>query len=128
MATKAEFLEQHSLFKELTEEEIEALALITDEVRYENGAMVAYQGDVADSLYIVKSGRLYAEARKNDIENDSYVVKYQKLPGGRLFWRRLALCAQCASGQRQSRFAPGQSGHPADHQRHQLRPFSQPIP
>lgn len=75
MATKAEFLQQHALFKELTEEEIEALALITDEVRYENGAMVAYQGDVADSLYIVKSGRLYAETRKNDIEQDSYVVE-----------------------------------------------------
>ncbi len=85
MATKAEFLEQHSLFKELTEEEIEALALITDEVRYENGAMVAYQGDVADSLYIVKSGRLYAEARKNDIENDSYVVRTKNYLSGDYF-------------------------------------------
>ena len=85
MATKAEFLEQHPLFKELTEEEIEALAQITDEVRYENGAMVAYQGDVADSLYIVKSGRLYAEARKNDIENDSYVVSSQNYLTGDYF-------------------------------------------
>lgn len=85
MATKAEFLEQHPLFKELTEEEIEALALITDEVRYENGAMVAYQGDVADSLYIVKSGRLYAEARKNDIEQDSYVVNSKNYLTGDYF-------------------------------------------
>ncbi|MCA9955742.1 MAG: cyclic nucleotide-binding domain-containing protein [Ardenticatenaceae bacterium] len=85
MATKAEFLEQHPLFKELTEEEIEALAQITDEVRYENGAMVAYQGDVADSLYIVKSGRLYAEARKNDIENDSYVVSSKNYLTGDYF-------------------------------------------
>ncbi|MBK8903389.1 MAG: cyclic nucleotide-binding domain-containing protein [Anaerolineaceae bacterium] len=85
MATKAEFLEQHPLFKELTEEEIEALALITDEVRYENGAMVAYQGDVADSLYIVKSGRLYAESRKNDIENDSYVISSQNYLTGDYF-------------------------------------------
>ncbi len=85
MVTKAEFLAQHSLFKELTEDEIEALALITDEVRYENGAMVAYQGDVADSLYIVKSGRLYAEARKNDIENDSYVVNSKNYLAGDYF-------------------------------------------
>lgn len=74
MTTKAEFLQEHPLFKELYEDHIEALAKITDEIQYENGAMVAYQGDVADSLYIVKSGRLYAETRHNDIENNSYVV------------------------------------------------------
>ncbi|MAT95677.1 MAG: hypothetical protein CL608_00800 [Anaerolineaceae bacterium] len=74
MTTKAEFLQEHSLFQYLREEHIDALAKITDEIQYENGAMVAYQGDVADSLYIVKSGRLYAETRQNDIENGTYVV------------------------------------------------------
>lgn len=74
MADKVDFLQQHPLFQDLTEEQLEALAQITDELRYENGAMVAYQGDVADSLYIVKSGRLYAETRQNDIESGSYVV------------------------------------------------------
>ncbi len=74
MADKVDFLHQHPLFQDFTEEQIEALAQITDELRYENGAMVAYQGDVADSLYIVKSGRLYAETRQNDIESGSYVV------------------------------------------------------
>lgn len=75
MTTKAEFLQQHPLFKYLDEDHIEALAQITDEVQYENGGMVAYQGDVADKLYIVKNGRLYAETRQNDIANNSYVVQ-----------------------------------------------------
>ncbi|MEZ4593541.1 MAG: hypothetical protein R3D55_20720 [Chloroflexota bacterium] len=74
MTTKAEFLQQHPLFKYLNEDHIEALAQITDEVQYENGGMVAYQGDVASNLYIVKNGRLYAETRQNDIENNSYVI------------------------------------------------------
>lgn len=74
MTTKVEFLQQHQLFKRLSAEQVAALAQITDEVQYENGAMVAYQEDVADCLYIVKSGRLYAETRHNDIENDSYVT------------------------------------------------------
>ncbi|MCA9899226.1 MAG: hypothetical protein H6654_18990 [Ardenticatenaceae bacterium] len=74
MTTKAEFLQQHPLFKYLEEDHIEALAQITDEVQYENGGMVAYQGDVASSLYLVKNGRLYAETRQNDIANNSYVV------------------------------------------------------
>lgn len=75
MMTKAEFLQEHPLFQYLREEHLDALAQITDEIQYENGAMVAYQGDVADSLYIVKNGRLYAETRHNDIQNNSYVVE-----------------------------------------------------
>ena len=74
MMTKEEFLQQHQLFENLDEAYLAALAKITDEVQFENGAMVAYQGDVADCLYIVKSGRLYTETRENDIQNNSYVV------------------------------------------------------
>ena len=85
MATKAEFLENHQLFKYLNEEQLAALAQITDEVQFENGAMVAYQGDVADCLYIVKSGRLYAETRENDIQNNSYVVKTNNYISGSYF-------------------------------------------
>lgn len=77
MVDKIEFLKQHPLFKRLNDEQITALAQITDEVQYENGAMVAFQGDVADCLYIVKSGRLYAETRQKDIQNGSYVVETQ---------------------------------------------------
>ncbi|VAW33574.1 hypothetical protein MNBD_CHLOROFLEXI01-2699 [hydrothermal vent metagenome] len=75
MVDKVEFLQQHQLFKKLNEEHIAALAQITDEVQYENGAMVAFQRDVADCLYIVKNGRLYAETRQNDIQSGSYVIE-----------------------------------------------------
>ncbi|MCP4416235.1 MAG: cyclic nucleotide-binding domain-containing protein [Chloroflexi bacterium] len=75
MVNKVDFLQQHQLFKNLDEEQIAALALITDEIQYENEAMVAFQGDVADCLYIVKSGRLYAETRQKDIQNGSYVIE-----------------------------------------------------
>ena len=85
MTTKAEFLQEHPLFQYLHEEHIDALAKITDEIQYENGAMVAYQGDVADSLYIVKSGRLYAETRQNDIQNNSYVVETENYLAGSYF-------------------------------------------
>ena len=86
MTSKAEFLQQHPLFENLDEGHIDALAQITDEVQYENGAMVAYQGDVANSLYIVKSGRLYAEKRQPDIENNSYVVETADYLAGAYFF------------------------------------------
>ena len=85
MMTKVEFLQQHPLFERLTAEHIEALANITDEVQYENGAMVVYQGDVADCLYIVKNGRLYAETRQNDIQNNTYVVETTNYLAGHYF-------------------------------------------
>ena len=83
--TKEEFLQQHQIFENLSESHIAALAQITDEVQYENGAMVAYQGDVADCLYIVKNGRLYAETRENDIQNNSYVVETENYISGNYF-------------------------------------------
>lgn len=85
MTSKEAFLQQHPLFESLTEEHVAALAQITDEVQYENGGMVAYQGDVADCLYIVKSGRLYAETRQNDIEQNSYVVETEDYLAGSYF-------------------------------------------
>lgn len=85
MVDKADFLQQHPLFRDLTQEEIAALAQITDEIMYEDGAMVAYQGDVADCLYIVKSGRLYAETRQRDIEDESYVTQSENYITGSYF-------------------------------------------
>lgn len=61
MTTKLEFLAQHPLFNTLDEEELEELAEITGEYEYQDGAIVAYQRDIADSLIILKDGRLYAE-------------------------------------------------------------------
>lgn len=62
MTTKLEFLAQSSLFYALDEAELRALASISNEYEYEDGAVVAYQRDVADSLYIVRTGRLFARA------------------------------------------------------------------
>jgi len=82
MADKVEFLKQHPLFEYLSEDQVEALATIAAEREYENEAVVAYQGDVADRLYIVKSGRLYAETRKPDEEENLLVTESkQYLPG-----------------------------------------------
>ena len=58
MVSKVEFLGQLPIFSELYPEELEALAQITDEYEFEEGAPIAYQRDVADKFYIVRSGRL----------------------------------------------------------------------
>ncbi|MGH2536092.1 MAG: cyclic nucleotide-binding domain-containing protein [Candidatus Promineifilaceae bacterium] len=55
-----EFLKGLELFSGLEEEELEALAEIAAEYRVPAGAVVAYQRDVADCLYVVVGGRLYA--------------------------------------------------------------------
>lgn len=60
MTSKRDFLAKHSLFKELYDTELDALAAITEERDYPEGAVIAYQRDVADSLYIVKQGILLA--------------------------------------------------------------------
>ena len=58
---KYDFLAQLPLFDALTNDELAALDAITEEFEFDNGAVVAYQRDVADSLTIVKSGRLFAQ-------------------------------------------------------------------
>lgn len=62
VTSKREFLEQLPLFAALTEEELDGLAAITREYEFEDGAVIAYQRDVGNSLYVVKSGRLFARA------------------------------------------------------------------
>ncbi|MBP7998921.1 MAG: cyclic nucleotide-binding domain-containing protein [Chloroflexi bacterium] len=60
MTSKRNFLAQHPLFSELYEDELTVLAAITEEREYPEGAVVAYQRDVADGLYLVRSGHLLA--------------------------------------------------------------------
>lgn len=60
MTSKRDFLAQHPLFNELYDNELDALVAITEERDYPEGAVVAYQRDVGDSLYLVKSGLLLA--------------------------------------------------------------------
>ena len=60
MASKLDFLAQVPIFNTLTESELVALAQISQEYEFEEGAVIAYQRDVADSLYLVRNGRLFA--------------------------------------------------------------------
>jgi membrane protein YdbS with pleckstrin-like domain len=60
MTSKREFLEKLPLFKNLDGEALDALASLAREYEFERGAVLAYQRDVADKLYIVRRGRLFA--------------------------------------------------------------------
>ncbi len=67
MTTKLEFLKNYHLFKELDPEDLADLAALVEEYEYRDGTVVAYQRDAADSLFIVKSGRLYAKTVERGI-------------------------------------------------------------
>jgi len=62
VTTKLEFLAQQPIFEAFEEGELRALAPICVEYEFDDGAVIAYQRDVADSMYIVRSGRLFARA------------------------------------------------------------------
>ena len=62
MATKQEFIATLPIFSDLSEAAQAAVARVATEYAFEPNAVIAYQRDVADSLYIVKEGRLYARA------------------------------------------------------------------
>ncbi len=83
MTDIAEFLEKLPPFSNLTDDELDGLADISEELEYEDGAIVAYQGDVADAMYIVRSGRLYAERRLPNTGGTPSPVEKSKdyLPG-----------------------------------------------
>lgn len=83
MISKLEFLQEHPMFAYLTDEEVEALNRLSRELEYEDGAVVAFQGDIADSMYIVKSGRLYSERRsRGGDEGAGHVLESKNyLPG-----------------------------------------------
>lgn len=57
---KIEFLGSLPIFTDLDEEQLEALAEIAPEYAFHEKSVIAYQRDVANKLYIVREGRLYA--------------------------------------------------------------------
>lgn len=67
MSTKLDFLAEHPLFSELDDEDLEDLAVLFEELEFKEGAVVVYQRDAADCLFIVKSGRLYAQTVERGI-------------------------------------------------------------
>ncbi len=60
MSSKAEFLHELTIFKDLYDDQLEAIAGIAAEYEFSTGAIVAFQRDPADSLYMVREGRLFA--------------------------------------------------------------------
>jgi uncharacterized membrane protein YdbT with pleckstrin-like domain len=60
MTNRREFLARLPLFKNLDDEALDALTSIAREYEFDQGAVLAYQRDVADKLYIVRRGRLFA--------------------------------------------------------------------
>lgn len=69
MASKQEFLAELPIFADLSESALEAVAQITSEYAFQRTddkeAVIAYQRDVANGLYIVKEGRLYGRVMDN---------------------------------------------------------------
>ncbi len=61
MATKLEFIGTLPIFANLSEAARTAVAAIATEYAFKPNAVIAYQRDVANSLYIVKEGRLFAK-------------------------------------------------------------------
>jgi len=61
VTTKLEFLAEHPVFADLNNDELLALNQIAQEYSFTPDAIIAYQRDLADSMYIVRSGRLYAK-------------------------------------------------------------------
>ncbi len=61
MTTKLEFLAEHPIFSDLSDDELLALNQLAREYSFAPGSIVAYQRDVADSMYLVRDGRLYAK-------------------------------------------------------------------
>jgi membrane protein YdbS with pleckstrin-like domain len=64
--SKLELLAGVPLFKDLSEGALRLVAGIATEYAFKKGTVVAYQRDAADSLYIVKEGRLFATTLDSD--------------------------------------------------------------
>ncbi|MCL4262639.1 MAG: cyclic nucleotide-binding domain-containing protein [Anaerolineae bacterium] len=71
MTSKLDFLKNHPLFKKIDLEDLAELAALVQEYEYRDGTVVAYQRDAADSLFMLKSGRLYAKTVERGIVTHS---------------------------------------------------------
>ena len=72
----AAFLGQLQIFSGLEEDELAGLARICDEYEFEDGAILAYQRDIADKLIIVRSGRLIGyEVNETGDSDDSILFR-----------------------------------------------------
>lgn len=63
---KIAFLQKLEMFEELDDAELDALARITTQYEFSEGAVLVHQGDVADRLFMVESGRVEAVSINNE--------------------------------------------------------------
>lgn len=66
MTEKRDYLAELPIFADLSEAALEAIARITKEYAFNDNAVIAYQRDIANRLYIVKEGRLFARTIDNN--------------------------------------------------------------
>jgi CRP-like cAMP-binding protein len=57
-------LKSSQLFSAVPTRELEAVAMVAEELRFEKGECIVKEGDVGDSLYLIKQGRV-AICKKN---------------------------------------------------------------
>jgi CRP-like cAMP-binding protein/membrane protein YdbS with pleckstrin-like domain len=70
---KLEFLTELPIFADLSPAALDAVARITREYAFDDDAVIAYQRDIANRLFIVKEGRLFAKALDNNgITRETY--------------------------------------------------------
>jgi CRP-like cAMP-binding protein/membrane protein YdbS with pleckstrin-like domain len=70
---KLEFLTELPIFADLSPAALDAVARITREYAFDDDAVIAYQRDIANRLFIVKEGRLFARALDNNgITRETY--------------------------------------------------------
>jgi signal-transduction protein with cAMP-binding, CBS, and nucleotidyltransferase domain len=76
LSRKEQFLARLRIFAELSGEELADLALIAREYTFEEGAVIAYQRDLAEAMIIVYEGRLYAShVDEQGLVRDSYAYE-----------------------------------------------------
>jgi len=67
-----DFLQDIPIFVNLTRGQLEDLLDIIQVYEFDENAVIAYQRDVANSMYIVQNGRLYAQRVKQGIVHESH--------------------------------------------------------
>lgn len=73
VTSNKEFLQTIPLFRNLDDNALSQLATISLEYEYDEGAVIAYQRDIANSLYVVKEGRLFARSLdRNGIARETH--------------------------------------------------------
>ena len=76
-----DFLAGLPIFEELSSDELYDLAALCQEYSFQRGSVIAYQRDVADSLYLIRSGRLYA----HNVDASGHIINTVSYQSGQYF-------------------------------------------